>query len=220
MTVADPVTEHVAELERALRGPTRTRRSMLAEATAGLRDAADAYRDEGMDGAGAADRAVREFGPVHEIAPQFQEELTARQGRATALLLAVVFPGMLVAWDLLWSSGLAWQPRAVPAIVTVLAHALDVVSVLVALTALGLAAASFSRRVSPRRITVLVGLTGALGALFTGGASLAMNLLAAAETARMALTSPIALSALAGSLAVLTLLVRSAVRTLRVARAG
>lgn len=115
MTTVDPIAEYVVALRRALHGPRRTLRCMVAEAHAGLADAAAAYRDGGVAPERAAVLAVRDFGPVAEVAPEFQDELTARQGRWAAILLAVVFPAMLFGWDLLWKAArCAANPVAPP----------------------------------------------------------------------------------------------------------
>ncbi|WP_219413092.1 permease prefix domain 1-containing protein [Pseudonocardia nigra] len=221
MRTVDPVADHIAELERSLRGPARARRSMIAEARAGLEDAADAYRECGLDAARAAARAVRDFGGIPEVAPQFQEELTARQGRRNALLLAVVFPAMLFGWDLLASSGMiAWKPGPPAVAVVVLAKTLDAAAALVAVAALVLLAATFRRTMSPRRVTAAVGLTGMVGSAVCSVTCMAMNLVDPRATVESFVASPVALAVFAGSMGVVTVVVRAAVRTLRVARWG
>ncbi|HEY4417930.1 MAG TPA: hypothetical protein VGN22_00325 [Pseudonocardia sp.] len=64
MSTPDVVDQHVAELARALRGPGRTRRSILREVRDGLHDAAAAHRCCGLDPQQAAVRAVHDFGPA------------------------------------------------------------------------------------------------------------------------------------------------------------
>src|SRR5262245_66375346 len=103
--MTDLIAAHISALEVVLHGPRRTRRGMLSEAREGLRDAEAAYREGGYPAEQAAAWAVRDFGTVGEVAPEFQDELTARQGRWSALLYAVVFPGMMLAWDAFWSFG-------------------------------------------------------------------------------------------------------------------
>ncbi len=215
------VTNHIAALEGALLGPRRVRRSMIAEARAGLLDAVEAYRGGGVPPDRAEELAIRDFGSVGEVAPSYQAELTARQGRAAAVLYAVVFPTMLLGWDLLWSSGVvAWPRGPAPHLVMALASVQDVVTVLVALAAVTLFAITFRRTVSPHRLTIAIGLTGAIGAPLCGAISVAMNLVAARSTATLIMTSPGAAAAFAGSAAMLVLLVWQSVRTLRVARAS
>jgi hypothetical protein len=219
VTVTDPVTQHLAELERALRGPARTRRSMLREVRDGLHDAVTAYRACGLDPHRAAAKAVHDFGPVPEVAPLFQDELTARQGRWSALLLVVVFPGMVLGWDLLWKNGVAWGPTPPPDLVVVLAHVQDAASALIGAVAVVLLAATFHRSARPRQVTALVGLTGAVGALLCGGTGVVMNLANGPAAATLLATNPYALPAFGGSAVMCALVVWSAVRTLRVARA-
>ncbi|WP_214103000.1 permease prefix domain 1-containing protein [Acrocarpospora catenulata] len=102
LIVTDSVDEYADSLRRALRGPGRLKRDMVAEVRDGLRDAADAYRAEGLGPREAERRAVAEFGSVAEIAPEFQRELTAGQGRRTALLLFLTVPAVAVLWTVIW----------------------------------------------------------------------------------------------------------------------
>jgi hypothetical protein len=217
--MSDPVAAHVAELDRVLRGPGAVKRSMIAEVHDGLHDAATAYRMSGLDPQRAAATAVRDFGAVHEVAPLMQDELTARQGRSTALLLCVAFPAMVVGWDLLWTAGVGWASPA-PAVVVALARVQDVASAAIAGAALILLLATFRSRVAPRWVTALAGLTAALGALVCGGITIVMNLVNADAAAAMLATDPLALVASLTSAVVLVLVVRSAVKALRVVSAG
>lgn len=217
--MTDPIATHVAALARALRGPHRTRRCMIAEAHDGLRDAEEAYRARGMAPERAAALAVRDFGAVSEVAPSYQAELIARQGRWAALLIVVVFPGMLLGWDVLWQSRLVRRESSqVPDSVLVLAKLQDVTTILIAAAGLALLAVTFHRTVSPRRITNAIGLTGAVGALLCGGISVAMNVAGGHSTLVMLHASPVTIPAFAGSGAVMALTVWQAVRALRVAR--
>lgn len=217
--VADPIAAHVAALERALRGPRRTRQSMVEEAGAGLRDAAAAYQRGGLAPEQAAECAVRDFGSVPEVAPQFQDELTAQQARATAVMFALVFPAMLFGWDLMWSSGLVNRRQAggLPPIVATLAGVQDVMSAVVGVAAAVLLVTTFRRAVPPRQLTVAVGVTGFFGAVACGGTSVAMNLAGWRSTLAM-LANPVTWAAFGVSMLVLVLIVWQSVRTLRVAR--
>jgi hypothetical protein len=208
----DAVAAHVAALERALRGPARVRRSMIAEVRDGLEDAAACHRERGLDPPRAAAAAVRDFGQVGEVAPLLQEELTACQARATSALLAVAFPGLLVAWDLLWSSGVARSEAPPPPAVGVLARLMDAQSILVGLTAVVLLLATIRCSRPHRRIPALVGLTGILGMT---GCTVTGVLMQLASTAASA--APAALVAYALTLAVLAAVTRSSVRTLQIA---
>jgi hypothetical protein len=208
----DPVDAHVAELERALRGPGAVKQSMLAEVRDGLADAAADHRDRGLDPQRAAAAAVRDFGPVREVAPLLQEELTARQGRYTALLLAVTFPAMLLVWDALWKTGHGWSAPPTPA-VSVLARAVDVLTVLITAAALALLTATFRRRSLPVWVTRLNGLVAVLGVAGCGGMSLVMNVL----NPHLAV-DPATVAVLAATAASVGLVTRSAIRSLRFAR--
>ncbi|GAB1511472.1 permease prefix domain 1-containing protein [Actinophytocola sp. KF-1] len=221
MTTADPIAEYVVALARALHGPRRTRRSMVAEAREGLIDAAEAYRAGGAPPERAAALAVRDFGTVPEVAPSYQDELTARQGRWAAVLFALVFPGMLLGWDLLWSSGAVRRDAGgTPELVRVLAAVQDVLTVVVAAAALALLVTTFRRTVSPRRLTNAIGLTGAVGAGLCGGTSLAMNVAGGRSTVDLLTANPAAVAAFACSAVVMVLLVWLGLRTLTVAKAA
>ncbi|GAA3244461.1 hypothetical protein GCM10017691_50540 [Pseudonocardia petroleophila] len=208
MTDADPVDLHVAALARALRGPARLRRSMLAETRAGLRDAAAAHRD--------AAAAVAEFGSVAEIAPAYQAELTAAQGRRTALLLAVLFPALVLGWDLLWSSGVAWTGPA-PAVVRLLAGVQDAASWGVTALAVVLLVLTLRRRADERRLALAAGGLGALGAVLCGGTAVAMNLANLRRTTEMLAADPLAGLAVVLSALALVLVLVSTARALRLA---
>lgn len=215
------VASHLAALDGALLGPRRVRRCMIAEARDGLWDAVDAYRGGGVPAERAEELAVRDFGTVGEVAPAYQAELAARQGRTAAVIYAIVFPTMLFGWDLLWSTGAVTWPRGpAPHLLSALASLQDVVTVVVALAAITLLAVTFRRSISPERLTVAIGLTGAIGAPLCGAISIAMNLVSARSTVTLIKSSPPAAAAFVGSALVLALLVWQSVRTLRVARAA
>lgn len=92
MAGASVITNVVGQLAAALHGPRRSRAGLLAEIRDGLEDAAAAHRSRGLSEQAAEARAVAEFGPVSDLAPLYQAELTATQARGTAALLAVSFP--------------------------------------------------------------------------------------------------------------------------------
>lgn len=212
----DPIGAHVATLAGCLRGPARMRRSMLTETRHGLQDAAATHRDGGLPAAGAATAAVREFGPVADVAPLYQAELTAAQGRRTALLIAALFPALVLGWDLLWSSGVAWTGPA-PAAVPVLARVQDVASWTITALAALLLVATVRRRADGRHLALLAGALGLAGAVLCGGTAVAMNVANLDATAGMLATNPVALPALAASGAALVAVVASTVRALRLA---
>jgi hypothetical protein len=210
--VLDPVSAHVAELDRALRGPAAVKRSMIAEVRDGLADAVADHRDRGLDPEHAAAAAVRDFGSVRDVAPLLQEELTARQGRRTALLLLVSFPALLLTWDVLWQSGKGWTAPPTPT-VSVLARAVDVLTVLIAAAALALLLATFRGRPLPRWVTGLTGIVAALGVAGCGGMSVAMNVL----NPHLPVDPP-TVTVLTLTAVIALLVTRSAVRSLRFAR--
>jgi hypothetical protein len=215
----DPVSAHVAELDRVLHGPATVKRSMIAEVRDGLADAAADHRDRGLDPEHAAAAAVRDFGPVRDVAPLLQEELTVQQGRRTAQLLVVAFPAILVAWDMLWMSGAGWSTPPT-ATVSALARAVDVLTVLIAAAALVLLMATFLRGPLPPWVTGLTGLLGALGVVGCGGMSLAMNLLKPHLAGEMYAANPATATVLAVTAVAGGLVTWSAARSLRFARAS
>jgi hypothetical protein len=215
----DPVRAHVTELDRMLHGPGAMKRGMIAEVRDGLEDAVAGYREGGLDPHRAATAAVRDFGSVHEVAPLLQEELTARQGRRTAQLLVVAFPAMLLAWHLLWTTGNGWSAPP-PIAVFALSRAVDILTGLITAAALVLLLVTFWGRPLPQWITGLTGLVAALGVLGCGGMSVLMNLLAPHQAAEMLTTQPAVVAVGVLSAATSALVTRSAVRSLRVARAS
>lgn len=216
----DPVALHVGALARMLRGPAGVRRSMLAEARDGLEDAAAAYEEGGLGPREAAGLAVRDFGSVAEIAPLYQEELTARQGRRTALLLAVVFPAMMLAWDLLWSNGISWTATTPPPppIVGVLAGAQDGISLGIAALELLLLGATFLRRVPQHHVARAVGVIAVLASGSTLATCLFMHVVNIEGTNSMLATGFAAPAAYIVSVGVIVVITRSALRTLRLTR--
>jgi hypothetical protein len=213
----DPVAAHVAALERALYGPSALRRSMLREARNGLDDAAAAYRDAGLDRARAAELAVRDFGPITEIAPRYQDELAAGQSRRTALLLAAAFPALLLGWDLLWSTGTGWGGGATPT-VRALAGVQDGSSAGIAVLALALLVLGLRRTADPRRLARATGLTALAAALLSGGTAVAMNAANSDDAWALLAARPAFAAAYLVSVVVLALVSASALRTVRTAR--
>lgn len=208
--MTDPVNAHVEALARVLRGPTRMRRDMLAETRDGLRDAADRHGDPVT--------AVAEFGSVAEVAPHYQAELTAAQGRRTALIVAVLFPTLLLGWDLLWTHGVAWTSTAPPPeLVLAMARAQDVVSAVVTGCAVLVLAATLHRGVSPRLLAAAAASVALIGAVVCGGAAVVMNVANGPATAQMLATNPAALPSFLLSGAALLAILFTACRALRVA---
>src|SRR5690606_18066105 len=108
------IDDFVAALGRRLGGPRRLKRDLLAEARDGLIDAAEALEAAGLGRAEAERRAVAEFGEVAEVAPGYQAELTARQGRHTAALVFLSVPATTLMWSELWR-GYPWDPASLTA---------------------------------------------------------------------------------------------------------
>jgi hypothetical protein len=102
LIATETVDGYVALLGRTLHGPGRLKRDMLAEARDGLLDAAEAYQAGGLDRERAERRAVEEFGPIDVIAPGYQQELTAGQGRRAAAVLFITVPLTALMWSLIW----------------------------------------------------------------------------------------------------------------------
>lgn len=107
MDVVEPVIDgYVASLERALSGPGRLRRDLIAEARGHLIDATEACESAGWDHRSAAERAVQDFGPVKRVADGYQVLLAVAASRRSAVtLLALLLPQAF-----LWENGLRLAP--------------------------------------------------------------------------------------------------------------
>ena len=210
---------HVDALAAALHGPVGVRTGMLAEVRDGLVDATDALTGAGLAPGAAAERAVREFGPVEAVAPGLQAELVIAQSRRTALLLVLLFPLMLSGWDLLWIiPGKPLEPLS--PVGSVLAGGMDVVTWTVAATAAATLALTWSRRVEPRLLARIGGALGLIGTAYCGGGGIALSFVGASQGPVSAswLLQPPALVAYATSGLLLWSIARSTVRSLRVTR--
>lgn len=150
----------VDDLRARLRGPAGVRRGLLREVEDGLRDAAEAYERAGLPPAEAARRAADEFGDPAELAPLYQAELDASRGRRAALLIALAYPTLTLAWDALWrytSVGDGAAPDGVATVARVLDTGSYGAAVVAAVTIplYGRASAAMARR-----LTIGVGLLG------------------------------------------------------------
>ncbi|MGW2157245.1 permease prefix domain 1-containing protein [Nonomuraea sp. NPDC001699] len=96
------IDDYVADLDRVLSGPAGAKRDLVVEARDSLSDTADALEADGLERAEAERLAVAEFGPVTEIAPGYQSELTAVAGRRLGLLLFISVPLTALMWSLVW----------------------------------------------------------------------------------------------------------------------
>jgi hypothetical protein len=107
------IDEYVAEMSARLVGPGRVKADLIAEARDGLCDAAQAYTEEGMAPARAAERAVADFGAPDLVLPHYQQELAAAQGRRTAGLVAAAMSAVQLLSPLMWWHS-PWQSAGVP----------------------------------------------------------------------------------------------------------
>ncbi|MGP3960467.1 permease prefix domain 1-containing protein [Nonomuraea sp. 3N208] len=96
------IDDYVADLNRALAGPPGPKRDLVVEARDSLTDTADALEAGGLERAEAERVAVAEFGPVAEIAPGYQAELTSASGRRLGFLLFISVPITVLMWSVLW----------------------------------------------------------------------------------------------------------------------
>jgi hypothetical protein len=214
----DLIADHVAELDRALRGTHRARRGLLREVREGMQDTADGYRRVGIDAERAARLAVRDFGPVSALAPLYQEELAAAQGRRTALLLALGVPGLVIGWDLLWASGAAVAPTEPPHAIYALARFQEVAGGLIAITAVVLVLLTSRPARSPRRAVAAAVATALATIVACGGAAVAMLCVHGPAVWSRIAAQPAGALAYLISATMLVLVHRSAVRTLRALR--
>jgi hypothetical protein len=195
VTGPDPIDGHVTALAAALRGPARVKARILTEVHDGLADAAralDADPDTGPDTDPRA-AAVRDFGPVEEVAPAFQRELSIAQARRTAGVVALAAPGLGACWFLVTLHG-----RGLPHAVGLLAVHLGGVTAATALLAAAALAATgaLARRLpTPHRLPIVVAWTGTT-------ASVALAVSALTLTAAAALAGNWTLSVLIGALTI------------------
>ncbi|MFI6318485.1 permease prefix domain 1-containing protein [Nonomuraea sp. NPDC050556] len=148
------IDDYVTTLDRALSGPPGPRRDLVGEARDSLIDAAEAYQAEGVPPTEAERLAVEEFGEVAEIAPHYQEELTASAGRRLGALLFVTVPLTALMWWVIWRifpmAPTDWATK--PGWFLPAARALDILQMISGVTgALALVLLRKGRR--PRRVT-------------------------------------------------------------------
>ncbi|MGJ6961931.1 permease prefix domain 1-containing protein [Streptosporangium sp. G11] len=96
------IEDYVTGLSHALRGPRRPKLDMITEARDSLLDTAEALESDGLGRDEAERAAVEEFGPIGEIAPGYQEELSNVAGRRLATLLFVTVPLTAIMWSVIW----------------------------------------------------------------------------------------------------------------------
>jgi hypothetical protein len=95
----DVIERYVTDLGSRLQGSRKQVRDLLTETRDSLADATEAHLDSGLTEQEAARRAVEEFGPVREIANEYQAELAVAYGTRTLIWLAIVLPLMHMAWE-------------------------------------------------------------------------------------------------------------------------
>lgn len=215
----DPVDAYVRALARALRGPGRARAGLLREVRDGLDDATGGLVADGRPAGEARRLAVEEFGPVDQIAPELQRELSVLQARRTATWAALVLPALWLVWDATW--------RAVPDLggasptVMIMARATDVLGIgtalccLVALVAFELAGARMARPEQLSRAVAITTLTGVLG---IAALSASMTVLSTHDTAVLAGSSTGYRLVAVGSVLAVIVVLRSALRCVVAAR--
>ena len=98
---SDPIEDTLRQLSDQLPGGVLTRRSsLLAEARAGLQDAAEAYRETGLSEREAAERAVADFGDPAALCSDYAAQVEAGSVRRAALLLGLGYLLILVVWQI------------------------------------------------------------------------------------------------------------------------
>ncbi|MEU3645471.1 permease prefix domain 1-containing protein [Lentzea sp. NPDC034063] len=95
----DVIERYVTDLGSRLQGSRKQVRELLTETRDSLADATEAHLDRGLTENEAQKRAVEEFGPVREIANEYQAELAVAYGTRTLIWLAIVLPLMHMAWE-------------------------------------------------------------------------------------------------------------------------
>ncbi|MEV6926439.1 permease prefix domain 1-containing protein [Dactylosporangium sp. NPDC051485] len=125
MVIAGPIDAYVTSLRRALRGPRSAKADLLAEARDGLTDAAEHYESTGLPRLAAERLAVSDFGPVADLAPEYQRELALTQARRTAVLVGTAVAAQSLVSELAWrreATSWTWQPDH---LYTLLANTVD-----------------------------------------------------------------------------------------------
>lgn len=180
-----PIAEHVAAVNSALRGPRGRRTDLLGELRDGLDDTAAAYVAAGLTADEAERRAVAESGTVADLAPAYQAELAADQGKRAAMLLGLVMPANYLGWNVLWrfDDAPSWAPSGLYRFFSEATDYLGLVSGGIAIAGL-LALVWFARtgRDAGRLVRGFVVVESAL-LLVTTACAVGMNVLDTGETA-------------------------------------
>ncbi|GAA3041932.1 hypothetical protein GCM10017559_83500 [Streptosporangium longisporum] len=135
MAGAGVIDDYVTGLDRALRGPRSLRLDMLAEARDSLLDAAEAMEDAGLEREAAEHAAVEEFGPIREIAPDYQERLSVVAGRRLATMLFIGVPLTTIMWSMIWAVFPSTEPvyESAPGWFVPVARAVDILQLFIGL---------------------------------------------------------------------------------------
>jgi hypothetical protein len=160
------IDAYLTELRGSLHGPRRVRADLLTEVRDGLVDATAAYQRKGLCRQDAERAAVREFGAVDAVAPEFQAELAVAQARRTALLVLGLIAVESTVTGLAWkvaARGVDWQPNAAYGAV---ANAVDIAGYASALV--GAALALLASGVGARWLPVGARFTRATGVFALG----------------------------------------------------
>lgn len=213
------VDSYVRTVGRRLRGPVGTRRELMRELADGLHDATEAHVRAGLPASAAQARAVRECGSVDTLVAAYQPELAASQGRRSAMLLALLMPGLVLVWDVPWMVSGPWNAPA-PRAVGVLSDVITYVGLAAGgcgllAVALFVAGARLHRPV--RKLTGAVGVLGVAVLALTFTCSAAMAFLNPGETMAVFARSWIGLLVEAVTLVTTTMMTLSLSRSLRLA---
>ena len=95
----DVIDRYVTDLGSRLQGSKKQVRDLITETRDSLEDATEAHLEQGLTETEARQKAVEEFGPVKEIANEYQAELAVAYGTRTLIWLAIVLPLMHMAWE-------------------------------------------------------------------------------------------------------------------------
>lgn len=216
-TQTSPITAYVHAVRRSLHGPRRARIDLIEELTDGLRDAAEAHRQAGLTRVEAEQRAVVESGSVAEIAAAIQPELVAKQGRRTAMLLALGMPGLVLLWDVPWKIGGSWA-AVTPHATLVLSEIVTWIGVSVGIVGLlAVLGLSLGARlsISAAAVTRSLGVLGALALGFTMVASIGMGFANPNEAMGAFMSSWIGLAVMTATLLAVPALTFSVVRSIK-----
>ncbi|GAA2756724.1 hypothetical protein [Actinopolymorpha rutila] len=217
-----PIDSYVRRVRHLLPGPASARAGMLHELSDGLHDAAQAHVRAGVPAEDAEARAVAECGPAEDAAAAYRPELTALQGRHTAMLVAVLMPGLNLLWDVPWMIPGPWNAPPNP-VVSALSRVVTGADLLAGCCAVALILLMMLAARRGRPATSLTGAVGVIGVIaftVTLSCSVAMMVANADGPSRAFATSWIGL--LVGSVTVVCacLLARSLARSLRSAFAA